>query len=101
MSEAGYVLGQSERAARRLELQDRHFAVPSEAPTERGSSYRLRDFDADREDHGPQWAGEPPRGPEQGQNQPEKTKKGTSRHTGDSSRFLAVGQGGTMQRVFR
>ncbi len=26
-----YVLGQSERAARRLELQDRHFAVPSEA----------------------------------------------------------------------
>lgn len=31
MSEAGYVLGQSERAARRLELQDRHFAVPSEA----------------------------------------------------------------------
>lgn len=31
MSEAGYVLGQSERAARRLELQDRHFAAPSEA----------------------------------------------------------------------
>ncbi|MBN9122753.1 MAG: methyltransferase domain-containing protein [Planctomycetes bacterium] len=26
-----YVLGQSERAARRLELQDRHFAAPSEA----------------------------------------------------------------------
>jgi nitroreductase len=36
-------------------------AVPSEAPAERGSSYRLRDFDADREDHGPRWAGEPPR----------------------------------------
>jgi hypothetical protein len=36
-------------------------AVPSEAPAERGSSYRLRDFDADREDQGPQWAGEPPR----------------------------------------
>lgn len=31
MKETGYVLGQSERAARRLELQDRHFAVPSEA----------------------------------------------------------------------
>jgi ubiquinone/menaquinone biosynthesis C-methylase UbiE len=31
MSEAGYVLGQSARAARRLELQDRHFAAPSEA----------------------------------------------------------------------
>lgn len=31
MSETGYVLGQSERAARRLELQDRHFAVPSES----------------------------------------------------------------------
>ena len=31
MSEAGYVLGQSEFAARRLELQDRHFAAPSEA----------------------------------------------------------------------
>lgn len=31
MSETGYVLGQSERAARRLELQDRHFAAPSEA----------------------------------------------------------------------
>jgi ubiquinone/menaquinone biosynthesis C-methylase UbiE len=31
MSEAGYVLGQSERAARRLELQDKHFAAPSEA----------------------------------------------------------------------
>src|SRR6187397_1595479 len=31
MSEAGYVLGQSERAARRLELQDVHFAAPSEA----------------------------------------------------------------------
>ena len=31
MSEAGYVLGQSERAARRLELQYRHFAAPSEA----------------------------------------------------------------------
>ncbi|HEV3438540.1 MAG TPA: SAM-dependent methyltransferase, partial [Gemmata sp.] len=26
----GYVLGQSERAARRLEIQDRHFAIPSE-----------------------------------------------------------------------
>ena len=36
-------------------------AVPSEAPAERGSSYRLRDFDAGREDQGPQWAGEPPR----------------------------------------
>jgi len=36
-------------------------AVPSEAPAERGSSYRLRDFDASREDQGPQWAGEPPR----------------------------------------
>jgi hypothetical protein len=36
-------------------------AVPSEAPAERGSSYRLRDFDADREDQGPRWAGEPPR----------------------------------------
>ena len=36
-------------------------AVPSEAPAERGSSYRLRDFDADRGDQGPQWAGEPPR----------------------------------------
>jgi ubiquinone/menaquinone biosynthesis C-methylase UbiE len=31
MSETGYVLGQSEFAARRLELQDRHFAAPSEA----------------------------------------------------------------------
>ncbi|MBM3979245.1 MAG: methyltransferase domain-containing protein [Planctomycetes bacterium] len=31
MKETGYVLGQSERAARRLELQDRHFAAPSEA----------------------------------------------------------------------
>lgn len=31
MSEAGYVLGQSEFAARRLELQDRHFAAPSES----------------------------------------------------------------------
>src|SRR5262245_25101111 len=27
---AGYVLGQSERAARRLEIQDAHFAGPSE-----------------------------------------------------------------------
>jgi nitroreductase len=36
-------------------------AVPSEAPAERGSSYRLRDFDADRGDQGPQRAGEPPR----------------------------------------
>jgi hypothetical protein len=35
-------------------------AVPSEAPAERGSSYRLRDFDADREAQGPQWSGEPP-----------------------------------------
>ncbi len=31
MSSSDYVLGQSERAARRLALQDRHFAVPSEA----------------------------------------------------------------------
>ncbi|HEY1192445.1 MAG TPA: methyltransferase [Gemmata sp.] len=31
MSGTDYVLGQSERAARRLELQDRHFAAPSEA----------------------------------------------------------------------
>jgi SAM-dependent methyltransferase len=31
MNDAGYVLGQSERAARRLELQDIHFAAPSEA----------------------------------------------------------------------
>jgi ubiquinone/menaquinone biosynthesis C-methylase UbiE len=31
MNEAGYVLGQSEFAARRLELQDIHFAAPSEA----------------------------------------------------------------------
>ncbi|MFM8273760.1 MAG: class I SAM-dependent methyltransferase, partial [Gemmata sp.] len=31
MSATDYVLGQSERAARRLELQDRHFAAPSEA----------------------------------------------------------------------
>jgi trans-aconitate methyltransferase len=30
MSESGYVLGQSERAARRLEIQDQHFAEPSE-----------------------------------------------------------------------
>jgi nitroreductase len=36
-------------------------AVPREAPAERGSSYRLRDFDAGREDQGPHWAGEPPR----------------------------------------
>ena len=36
-------------------------AVPSEAPAERGSSYQLRDFDADREPQGPQWANEPPR----------------------------------------
>src|SRR5947199_1302683 len=28
---AGYVLGQSDRAARRLEVQDRHLAGPSEA----------------------------------------------------------------------
>src|SRR5262249_24058541 len=27
---SGYVLGQSDRAARRLEIQDAHFAVPSE-----------------------------------------------------------------------
>ena len=31
MSEAGYVLGQTEFAVRRLELQDKHFAAPSEA----------------------------------------------------------------------
>lgn len=31
MSTTDYVLGQSEPAARRLELQDRHFAAPSEA----------------------------------------------------------------------
>ena len=31
MSSTGYVLGQSERAARRLALQDQHFAAPSEA----------------------------------------------------------------------
>lgn len=36
-------------------------AVPAEAPADRGSSYRLRDFDADRDQSGPQWAGEPPR----------------------------------------
>jgi nitroreductase len=35
-------------------------AVPAEAPAERGSSYRLRDFDPDREDPGPHWADEPP-----------------------------------------
>ena len=36
-------------------------AVPAEAPAERGSSYRLRDFDADRDEREPRWAGEPPR----------------------------------------
>jgi hypothetical protein len=36
-------------------------AVPAEAPAERGSSYRLRDFDADRDERGPRWSGEPPR----------------------------------------
>jgi nitroreductase len=35
-------------------------AVPAEAPADRGSSYRLRDFDADREGASPHWAGEPP-----------------------------------------
>lgn len=35
-------------------------AVPGEAPTARGSSYRLRDFDADRDDAPSPWAGEPP-----------------------------------------
>lgn len=35
-------------------------AVPTVAPSERGSNYRLRDFDADREAAGPRWAGEPP-----------------------------------------
>ena len=36
-------------------------AIPATASADRGSSYRLRDFDADRGDQGPQWAGEPPR----------------------------------------
>ncbi len=36
-------------------------AVPAEAPAQRGSSYRLRDFDADRDDREPRWSGEPPR----------------------------------------
>lgn len=36
-------------------------SVPAEAPADRGSSYRLRDFDAERDDHAPHWAGEPPR----------------------------------------
>ena len=36
-------------------------AVPAEAPAERGSSYRLRDFDADRDESEPRWSGEPPR----------------------------------------
>jgi nitroreductase len=36
-------------------------AVPAEAPADRGSSYRLRDFDAEREQRSPRWAGEPPR----------------------------------------
>lgn len=36
-------------------------AVPTVAPSERGSSYRLRDFDADRDAAGPRWSGEPPR----------------------------------------
>jgi nitroreductase len=36
-------------------------AVPEEAPAERGSSYRLRDFDADRDEREPRWSGEPPR----------------------------------------
>jgi nitroreductase len=35
-------------------------AVPAEAPADRGSSYRLRDFDAEREGAAPHWAGEPP-----------------------------------------
>ena len=36
-------------------------AVPTEAPAERGSSYRLRDFDADRDEREVRWSGEPPR----------------------------------------
>ena len=36
-------------------------AVPSGPPQERGSNYRLRDFDADREANQPRWSGEPPR----------------------------------------
>ena len=36
-------------------------AVPAESPAERGSSYRLRDFDADRDEREPRWSGEPPR----------------------------------------
>jgi nitroreductase len=36
-------------------------ATPAEPPADRGSSYRLRDFDVERDDHAPHWAGEPPR----------------------------------------
>jgi nitroreductase len=36
-------------------------AVPAEPPAQRGSSYRLRDFDADRDEREPRWSGEPPR----------------------------------------
>ena len=36
-------------------------AVPAGPPQERGSNYRLRDFDADRDTTGPRWAGVPPR----------------------------------------
>ena len=38
-----YVLGQSERAARRLELQDRHFAAPSEALLDRLAGTPLKE----------------------------------------------------------
>jgi nitroreductase len=36
-------------------------AVPATPPQERGSDYRLRDFDPDRDEAGPDWSGEPPR----------------------------------------
>lgn len=36
-------------------------AVPAEAPADRGSSYRLREFDPDRDERAARWSGEPPR----------------------------------------
>ena len=35
-------------------------AVPETPPADRGSSYRLRDFEPDRDDKSPHWADEPP-----------------------------------------
>lgn len=60
-------------------------AATDAAPQERGSSYRLRDFDATREPAGPRWAGLPPR-PEH----PTVVVLGTA--DDDPSAWLAAGQ---------